>query len=135
MRSILIAGSALALLCAAASANANAPRLDPIVITIDAHSYVTYTSPLILTPALHLAQAPEARIANCQRTGGLPPALAPNRLIYALAGSHVEAQTMRIDFHPTRLVLQTAAGDMVCDGVALTGETGVERLFRDYFED
>jgi hypothetical protein len=51
-----------------------------------------------------------------------------------MAGDRLEADTLRIDFHPTRVVLQTGGGDVRCDGIALTGETGLDRVFRNYFE-
>jgi hypothetical protein len=127
---LLLRCGAVALLCSAASAHAG---VDPLVLTIDAHHYLVQ-APLVLTPALHLAQAPETRLSNCRRTGGLPLALGVNRLIYGLAGASLDARAMRIEFKPTRVVLDTEFGDVVCDGVALGGETGVERVFGDWFE-
>jgi hypothetical protein len=124
---------AVALLGAAASANATA-RLDPFVITIDQHSYTSFTWPIEISPLEHLVQAPEALMGNCRRGGGAPLSLGPQRLIYALEGNHIEAQTLSIEFHPTRVVMTTEFGDVECDGAALTGVTGVGRVFRDYFE-
>lgn len=133
MRNIFSFCGALALLGAATAAH-SAPRVDPFVITLDRFSYASYTWPIELSPREHLAQAPEALMTNCRRSGGAPLALGASRLIYALNGSHVEAQTMRIEFKPTRIVLETEFGDAECDGAALAGETGLGRIFSDYFE-
>ena len=132
MRKMLVTCGALALLSAAASAQAQ--RVDPFVITIDAHSYVSYTWPIVISPVEHLVQAPEARMANCRSGSGVPLLPAFNKLVYSVAGHHLDAQTLRLDFHPTRVVMSTALGDVVCDGVALTGETGIDRVFRGLFE-
>lgn len=130
MKTIVSCG-ALALLCLAAPARA--AHVDPFVITVDAHSYVSYAWPIVISPRERLVQAPEARMANCRRDSGQALVAAPNRLVYAMGGSHLEAQAMRIDFRPTRVVLQTEGGDVRCDGIALTGETGIDRVFRDFF--
>jgi hypothetical protein len=132
VRKMLISCGAVALLSTAASAQA--ARVDPFVITVDAHSYVSYAWPIVISPVEHLVQAPEARMSNCRREGGLPLSLGLNKLVYSLAGANLDGQTLRIEFHPTRVVIDTAFGDTVCDGAALTGETGLGRVFRDYFE-
>lgn len=124
---------ALAFFCAATSAHA-VPHVDPFVITLDEHSYTSYSWPIVLSPREHLVQAPEALMSNCRRRGGAPLTLGLSRLIYSLNGNNVEALTMRIEFKPTRIVLGTLAGDVECDGAALAGETGLGRIFRDYFE-
>lgn len=132
MRNLLLRCAAVALLATAASAHAG--YVDPLVVTVDGQSYVTYASPLVLTPGLHLLQAPELRMSNCRRPGLLPLALGANRLIYAALGQSVDARAMRIDFHPTRVVFETEHGDLQCDGAALTGESGVDRVFRSNHE-
>ena len=132
MRKLFISCGAVALLSTAASAQA--AHVDPFVITVDAHSYVSYAWPIVISPLEHLVQAPEARMRNCRREGGLPLSLGLNKLVYSLAGNNLDAQSLRIEFNPTRVVMDTAFGDAVCDGAALTGETGLERVFRDYFE-
>lgn len=124
---------ALALLGAATSVTA-VPRVDPFVITLDQHSYTSYTWPIVIAPREHLVQAPEALMANCRRRSGLALALGTSRLVYALDGRNVDGQTLRIDFHPTRVVMASEFGDVECDGAALAGETGLGRVFRDYFE-
>ena len=133
MRKFFSSCVALALLGAAASAAA-VPRVDPFVITLDQHSYTSYTWPIDIAPLLHLVQAPEALMTNCHRSSGGLPALGLSRLVYSPLGDQVGAQTLRIEFKPTRIVLETEFGDVVCDGAALAGETGLGRIFRDYFE-
>ena len=132
MRNLLLRCAALALLSTAASAHAG--YVDPLVVTVDGRSYVTYTSTLVLTPGLRLLQAPELRMANCRRPGALPLAFGASRLLYAALDQSVDGRSMRIDFHPTRVVFETEHGDLQCDGAALTGESGVDRVFRSNHE-
>ena len=132
MRKLLLSGSAVALLLGAASAQAD--YVDPLVVTVDDHSYVTYTAPLVLTPGVHLLQAPGLRMANCRRPGALPLAFGASRLLYAALDQSVDGRSLRIEFHPTRVVLETEHRDVVCDGAALTGESGVDRVFRSNLE-
>ena len=131
MRKLVSLCGAVALLGFALPA---AAVVDPIVLTIDGRNYITITSPVVLSPAEQLLQAPEARLANCRRSNGMAPAFGAARLIYAMNGAAVDAQSLRIEFHPTRIVVDTLYGDMRCDGEANGGESGVDRIFRDLFE-
>jgi len=124
---------AVALLGAAAPSHA-ALRVDPFVITVDQHSYTSHAWPVTIAPLEQLVVAPEALMANCRRANGAPLATARSRLIYTASGDNVNAPSLRIAFKPTRLVMQTEFGDVECDGAALAGETGIGRVFRDYFE-
>jgi hypothetical protein len=106
----------------------------PIVLTLDGLSYVTYVAPVAISPADKLILAPESRMDNCRRSSGMPLPQGVWSLVYSGAGDAVNAVTMNIRFAPTRIVLTSLFGDVVCDGVAGAGETGLGRLFRDSFE-
>lgn len=133
MRTLLCSCAIAALLIGHATAGV-APRPDPIVITLDGHDYVTFGSPVVLSQVTRLVLAPESSMANCRRgnSEAFPPGLF--RLEHTAAGDKVDTVSMRIEFKPTRLMLGTEFGDVVCDGEANGGTTGVGRVFRDEFE-
>lgn len=106
----------------------------PIVITLDGHHYVTYTTPVVISPREKLALAPEARMTNCHRGNGLPTVFGTHRLVHSMLGAGVDVASMRIEFGPTRVVVDTLFGDVVCEGEAGAGETGIDRTFRGDFE-
>lgn len=124
--------TAALLACATPSLAARAPK--PIVITLDGHHYVTYTAPVLLSLSERLALAPEAHMSNCHRGNGLLPLFSTHRLVHSIEGAGVDVASMRIEFLPTRIVVDTLLGDVICDGEASPSETGIGRLFNDDFE-
>lgn len=110
------------------------PRPTPIVITLDGHDYITYVSPLELTLAERMLLAPESSMQNCRREGGAAFPPGHFRLLHTPAGDEVDSIAMRIEFNPTRVVLDTEFGDVLCDGEASAHVTGVGRVFEDEFE-
>ncbi len=125
-------GSTILLVCTAPTLAARKP--DPIVITLDGRHYVTYTAPVVIALGERLVAAPEARMTNCRRSGGGP--LIPDhlRLTFSPLGESIDASSMRIEFAPARIVVDTLLQDVICDGEASSVETGLGRVFRDDFE-
>lgn len=126
--------SAAALLLVSTASTVAARKPDPIVITLDGRHYVTYTGPVVIALGERLVVAPEARMANCRRGGGgllIPDLL---RLTFSLQGESIDANSMRIEFDPARIVVDTLLKDVICDGEASSVETGIGRVFRDDFE-
>ena len=133
MQTLLRSCALAALLIGPASAGVT-PRPDPIVITLDGHDYVTMVAPVVFSQTTRLLQAPESTMNNCRRANGEALPLGQFQLLHTPAGSKVDSIAMHIEFRPTRLVLNTQAGDVICDGEANGGTTGIGRLFRDEFE-
>lgn len=123
-------GAAILLVSTAVPVAARKP--DPIVITLDGRHYVTYTAPVVIALGERLVVAPEARMGNCRRDGGGP--LIPDVLRLTFSGESIDARSMRIEFAPARIVVDTLAKDVICDGEATSAETGIGRVFRDDFE-
>lgn len=132
VRNLSIRGAVVALLSCVGVAHA-VPSRDPLVVTIDGRHYITF-EPITISPRERMAQAPELRMSACVRTDAAPLARGDFRLIYAAAGNHLDAGSMRIRFQPTRLEMRTADSNVVCAGEALGHESGVGRVFRDHFE-
>lgn len=130
MRKILVASCSLAFAFCVSVASAKLP--DPIVISVDGHDYVSYGAPVVLSLAERLAQSPEAQMRACRRSSGEAP-LAANFRLQAGDGT-VDAVSMRVEFHPTRLVLATPSGDVSCGQVAGAFQTGIGRVFVGDFE-
>ena len=107
---------------------------DPMIITLDGRHYVTYTAPLVVSVAERLVVAPEAGMSLCRRSNSEPLASGPFEIIYTPEAHFVQAATMSFRFNPTRVVLQTQTGDVICDGEALGYQTGFDRVFRDNLE-
>ena len=70
----------------------------------------------------------------CRRAGGEPLAAGSYRLIHSPTGDFVDATAMRIALGPTRVVLDTQHGDVLCEGEAKGYETGFDRIFIGHFE-
>lgn len=133
MRNLVCACVAYALWIGSAHAGV-APRPTPVVITLDGRDYVTFVAPVVYSPHTRLLLAPESSLVNCRRIGDLPLPIGPIQLQHTLANDKVDAVAMRIEFHPTRIFLDTVSGDVRCDGLAAGGVTGVGRVFHDEFE-
>lgn len=127
----LICCSAVALVLASTSLGARLPQ--PFVVTLDAHSYVSY-APVHFAPAERLLIAPELRMSNCRRAAGAPLAPGDYRLHYGSGDDAVDAMGLEFQFQPTRAVMVSQFGDVICDGIALAGETGIARVFRGDFD-
>jgi hypothetical protein len=106
---------------------------DPVVITLDGKDYISVV-PVVIAPVERLVLATDSSLSNCHRKVDEPLATGPFRLEYELDGTGVDAVAMRIQFHPTQIILDTQTLDVVCDGQALGHQTGVGRVFRDTFE-
>jgi hypothetical protein len=124
-------GALAALVVSAPALALNAPPV--VVITLDARDYVAYTATSLIPAAgwLDVAQTP---IANCRRANGEMPASGDWRLHRSAEPLDVDFATLRVEFKPTRLVLDSATRDIVCDGQALGWQTGLGRVFEDDFD-
>ena len=109
------------------------PSPDALVVTVDGRHYITFES-ISISPVERLVQAPELRMSRCERSDGKPMGAGAFRLIYAASGESLDAVAMRIRFNPTRVELDTFAGNVVCGGEALGHGSGIDRIFRDHFE-
>jgi hypothetical protein len=105
----------------------------PIVVTLDARDYVTYST-TTLTPSASVLSVVDSGISNCRRGDGTTPLSGPWKLHRSAETLDIDFQTVRIEFHPTRLVLDSATHDIVCDGQALGWQTGIGRVFQDDFD-
>lgn len=108
-------------------------RPDPVVLTLDGRHYVSYES-VALDPRDHLVLAPDARMRNCRPLPDDDDVSGGFDLVYSDAGDLVSIDTVALHFRPTRLVMTTANGNVVCDGEAMGWETGIGRIFRDEFD-
>jgi hypothetical protein len=124
---------AVALLLCAGAARAD-HRVQPLIVTLDGRHHVTYSESIVVSPIERLVQAPELRMSACRRANAEPLAPGAYRLIHSAAGDYVDATAMRIEFGPTRVVLDTLHGDVRCDGEAKGYETGLDRIFIGHFE-
>lgn len=104
-----------------------------VVVTLDARDYVTYTA-TTLTPAAGWLDVAETPIANCRRANGEMPATGEWRLHRSTEALDVDFATLRVEFNPTRLVLDSATHDIVCDGQAMGWQTGIGRVFQGDFD-
>ena len=133
MQESLLKTGAVALLLFAGAARAD-HRVQPLIVTLDGRHHVTYAESIVVSPVERLVQAPELRMSACRRANAEPLAAGAYRLIYSAAGDSVDATAMRIEFGPTRVVLDTLHGDVLCDGEARGYETGLDRIFIGHFE-
>lgn len=125
-------------ICGALAAAAVAPAYAastpaPVIVTLDARDYVAY-SVTSLTPSTSVIAVENSGIANCRRGTGELPASGKWKLHRSAATLDVDFETVRIEFNPTRLVLDSSTHDVVCDGQAMGWQTGIGRLFRDDFD-
>ena len=107
---------------------------DPVVLTLDGRHYVTYAVPVSFFPGDRLLLAPEALMRNCRRSAGGATLPGTYTLVYSPMGSEVQATSITLNFGPTRFVLETASGDVVCDNEAMGWQSGIDRIFRGHFE-
>lgn len=105
----------------------------PVIVTLDARDYVTYTA-AALTPATSVLSVIDSGISNCHRENGSAMASGQWKLHRSASTLDVDFQTVRVDFNPTRLVLDSSTHDIVCDGQAMGWQTGIGRVFRDDFD-
>lgn len=110
-----------------------ASRAVPVVVTLDARDYVTYTT-AALTPASSVLSVVDSGMSNCRRGDGSSPASGKWRLHRSSNTLDIDFETVRVEFNPTRLVLDSATHDIVCDGQAMGWQTGIGRVFRDDFD-
>ena len=123
-----------AALCACVSASTHAAHQpQPVILTLDGFNYVTYNE-FRIDSAAHLVLAFDALMENCRRNGGGAPSTGPMSLLYSTQNSGVQLASIRIDFAPTRAVMTTTAGDVICDGEANGAQTGLGRILRGDFE-
>jgi hypothetical protein len=123
-----------ALLAAAAVAPAFAASVPaPVIVTLDARDYVTYAV-TALTPSASRLAVDNSGIANCHRGNGDLPASGKWKLHRSADSLDVDFETLRVEFNPTRVVLDSSTHDVVCDGEAMGWQTGLGRLFRDDFD-
>jgi hypothetical protein len=132
---VLIRNSICGLLAAAAvSVPAFAGSYpNPVVVTLDARDYVTYSS-AALTPSSSVLSVLQSGIDNCRRGDGSAPASGRWKLHRSADTLDIDFATVRIEFNPTRLMLDSDTHDIVCDGQALGWQTGLGRVFRDDFD-
>ena len=105
----------------------------PVIVTLDARDYVTYTA-AALAPGSSVLSVVDSNIANCHRGDGSSLQSGKWKLHRSADTLDVDFDTVRIEFNPTRLVLDSASHDVVCDGAAMGWQTGLGRLFRDDFD-
>lgn len=105
----------------------------PVVVTLDARDYVTYTT-AALTPSTSVLSVVDSGIGNCRRGDGSSPASGKWKLHRSANTLDIDFETVRVEFNPTRLVLGSATHDIVCDGQAMGWQTGIGRVFRDDFD-
>ena len=125
-------------ICGALAAVAVAPAFAaglpaPIIVTLDARDYVTYAT-TALTPSSNVLSVANTGIENCRRANGEMPVSGKWKLQRSVQSLAVDFETVRVEFNPTRLVLDSSTHDVVCDGQAMGWQTGVGRLFRDDFD-
>jgi len=115
-------------------APAIAASLPPsVLVSLDARDYVAYTA-TSFTPSTGVLSVTGTAIENCRRAEGGMPVSGPLKLHRSADTLDIDFATMRIDFHPTRLVLESSTHDVVCDGQALGWQTGVGRIFGNDFD-
>ena len=105
----------------------------PVIVTLDARDYVTYSA-AAFTPSASTLSVVQSGIANCHRAGGSALASGRWKLHRSASSLDVDFQTVRLEFNPTRLVLDSATHDIVCDGQAMGWQTGLGRIFRADFD-
>jgi hypothetical protein len=106
----------------------------PVVITLDSIDYVSYDV-AALDPVTSILSTPNASLSNCRRADNSLPASDKWRLHRSADTLDIDFASLRIDFNPTRLVLESSTHDIVCDGKAMGWQTGIGRVFRDDFDD
>lgn len=106
---------------------------NPVIVTLDARDYITYTTAAI-TPATRVLSVPDTGIVNCRRADGSAIGSGKWKLHRSAHSLDVDFETVRVEFNPTRLVLDSSTHDIVCDGQALGWQTGIGRVFRDDFD-
>lgn len=110
-----------------------ATAASPVIVTLDARHYVTYTA-AALTPSTSVLSVVDSGISNCRRADGGAVASGKWKLHRSSGTLDVDFETVRVEFNPTRLVLDSATHDIVCDGQALGWQTGIGRVFQDDFD-
>ena len=125
-------------ICGALAAAAVAPAFAastpaPVIVTLDARDYITYTA-TTLSPATSVISVDNAGITNCRRANGELPNSGKWKLHRSANALDVDFDTVRVEFNPTRLVLDSSTHDVVCDGQAMGWQTGLGRVFRDDFD-
>lgn len=126
-----ICGALAAIVAAGQALAFTAPAV--VVVTLDARDYVTYAA-TTLTPAAGWLDVADTPIAHCRRANGEMPAAGRWRLHRSADALDVDFATLRVEFNPTRLVLDSATRDVVCDGQAMGWQTGIGRVFEDDFD-
>ena len=106
----------------------------PIVITLDARDYITYTT-ATFTPSSNVMKVVNSAMDNCRRAGGESMQSGKWHLNRSSNSLDIDFDAMRLEFNPTRLVLDSSTHDIVCDGQAMGWQTGIGRLFEDDFGD
>lgn len=128
---LLSCGLVAAVMSAAPALAAVLPK--PVIVTLDAHDYVTYTKAELI-PAARLLDVADSGIAHCHRANGSAAGAGAWKLYRATGPLDVDFQTLRVEFNPTRILLDSGTHDLVCEGEALGWQTGLGRLFRDDFD-
>src|SRR5687768_8852503 len=109
----------LGALAAVAVAPAFAASLpSPVIVTLDARDYITYTA-TTLTPATSTLSVDNTGIVNCRRATGELPVSGKWKLHRSADALDVDFDTLRVEFNPTRIVLDSSTHDVVCDGQAM----------------
>ena len=105
-----------------------------VMVSLDARDYLAFSA-TSFTPSTGVLSVRGTQIENCRRAGGELPQSGPLKLNRSADTLDVDFATMRIEFHPTRLVLESATHDLVCDGEALGWQTGIGRIFGNDFDE
>jgi hypothetical protein len=104
------------------------------VLTLDGRHYIIWNVPVEFDPAERLILAPDAIVTNCRRSGGGAFGAAEFSFVYSPIGAWVPVATVQLVFGPTRFVMGSATGDVICDNEALGWQTGLDRIFRGDFD-
>ena len=111
-----------------------AASLQPaVIVSLDARDYITLSA-ASFTPSSGVLSVPGSAIANCARVGGGSPVSGALKLHRSAETLDIDFETLRIEFNPTRLVLDSSTHDIVCEGQALGFQTGVGRIFQGDFD-